>query len=310
MSSHRNAPGVEAGISRLNDFPLWTALVTPLTQSGEIDLPAFESLLRRQESAGNGVVLLGSTGEGLALSLKQKESLITAAARLGLRVPLLAGVGGFQLAECQSWIRWCEGQGIEGFLLVTPLYAKPGREGQRAWFSALLETATRPCMIYNVPGRSAVKLHPLALRAVSEHKTLWAVKESSGSVSEFLQYRASAPRARFFCGDDGLMPYFASAGAQGLVSVAANVWPEATALYTAKCLRLEHRGLLPLWNDATEALFSASNPVPVKALLAHKGWIACPELLPPLSSRDFTCLEKLLSADAQVREWLVAGGER
>lgn len=297
-------------MSRLNDVSVWTALVTPLTNTGELDLPAFESLLRRQEKAGNGVIVLGSTGEGLALSLEQKQTLVTKAMQLSLRVPVMAGLGGFQLPDCQSWIHWCESQGIEGFLLVTPIYAKPGSEGQRAWFTALLDTATRPCMIYNVPGRAAVKLHPQALRAISAHRNFWAVKESSGSTADFLQYRAAAPRGRFYCGDDGLMPYFASAGAVGLVSVAANVWPEATRLYTERSLSSEHAGLMPLWHEASEALFSASNPVPVKALLAHKGWIASAELLPPLAAKDMTGLERLIEADNRIEAWRANGGAR
>jgi 4-hydroxy-tetrahydrodipicolinate synthase len=295
-------------MKNLNDTIVFTAVVSPLTSDGELDLRAFEGLLRRQEGAGNGVVVIGSTGEGLALSLEQKKILVSAATRLKLQVPVVAGVGGFQLEECQSWIEWCESQGVNGFLLVTPIYAKPGAEGQRAWFTALLDKATRPCMIYNVPSRAGVKLHPAALRAISAHRSFWAVKESSGSVADFLGYQAVAPRARFFCGDDGMMPYFASAGAVGLVSVASNVWPEAVNAYTALCLRGEHKGLLPLWHRASEALFSASNPVPVKALLAKKGWIASARLLPPLSAGDMLQMENLLEADEHVAAWLAEQG--
>ena len=291
-------------MSRLNDVRVWTAIVSPLDARGAIDIPAFQGLLKRQEAAGNGVIVLGSTGEGLAMALEQKKQLVQAAASLKLSVPLMAGVGGFQLPDCQEWIRWCEGQGIEGFLLVTPIYAKPGPVGQAKWFTALLETSTRPCMVYNVPSRAGVKLHPQALKDISAHRNLWAVKESSGSPAEFLQLRAAAPSLRFYCGDDGLMPYFASAGAEGLVSVAANVWPEATRAYAELSVNGKHEGLLPLWHESSEALFSASNPVPVKALLAHKGWIASAELLPPLSAADMRNLDNLLEADRKVAAWL------
>ncbi len=294
-------------MSRMNEPRVWTAIVTPLKKQGhELDFKAFESLLRRQEAAGNGVIVLGSTGEGLALALEQKKALVQATMKLKLSVPVMAGVGGFQLPDCQEWIRWCEGQGVEGFLLVTPIYSKPGKEGQSRWFTALLETATRPCMVYNVPSRAGVKLHPEALREISSHRNLWAVKESSGSTSEFLSLKASAPNLRFFCGDDGLMPYFASAGAEGLVSVAANVWPEATRAYAELSINGKHEGLLPLWHDSSEALFSASNPVPVKALLAQKGWIESAETLPPLSGADMKNLDALISADKKVGAWLEA----
>ena len=106
------------------------------------------------------------------------------------------------------------------------------------------------------------------------------------------------------------MPYFASAGAVGLVSVAANVWPEATRLYTERSLSSEHAGLMPLWHEASEALFSASNPIPVKALLAQKGWIASAELLPPLAAKDMTGLERLIEADNRIEAWRANGGAR
>ena len=200
----------------LNEVKVWTAIVTPLTDGGELDLVSFEGLLRKQEKAGNGVVVAGSTGEGLALSTQQKQILVQTVTRLRLQIPVIAGVGGFALEECKNWIRWCESEGVDGFLLVTPVYAKPGAEGQSAWFQSLMDASSLPCMIYNVPGRSAVKLHPEALRRISQHENFWAVKESSGSIAEFLQYRALAPHARFYCGDDALMPFFASAGAVGL----------------------------------------------------------------------------------------------
>lgn len=293
-------------MSRLNDVLVWTAIVSPLDAKGGLDIPAFQALLRRQEAAGNGVIVLGSTGEGLAMAPEQKKALVQAATSLKLSVPLMAGVGGFQLSDCQEWIRWCESQGIEGFLLVTPIYAKPGPLGQAKWFTALLETATRSCMVYNVPSRAGVKLHPSALKDISAHRNLWAVKESSGSTAEFQQLRASAPNLRFFCGDDGLMPFFASAGAEGLVSVAANVWPEATRAYAELSVNGKHDGLMPLWHDSSEALFSASNPVPVKALLAHKGWIASAETLPPLAAGDMQKMEALVEADRKIGEWLEA----
>lgn len=293
-------------MSRLDNVKVWTAIVSPLDGKGALDLEAFRGLLRRQEAAGNGVIVLGSTGEGLAMAMEQKRQLIQAATSMKLGVPVMAGVGGFQLPDCQEWIRWCESQGVEGFLLVTPIYAKPGPVGQAKWFTALLETATRPCMVYNVPSRAGVKLHPQALREISGHRNLWAVKESSGSTGEFLQLKAAAPSLRFLCGDDGLMPYFASAGAEGLVSVAANVWPEATRAYAELSVNGKHEGLMPLWHDSSEALFSASNPVPVKALLAAKGWIASAELLPPLAAADMKNLETLLEADKKIGAWLEA----
>ena len=168
-----------------------------------------------------------------------------------------------------------------------------------------MDASDQPCMIYNVPSRAGVRLHVEALRTISTHKNFWAVKESSGSVEDFIEYSAAAPHARMYCGDDGLMPYFATAGAAGLVSVASNVWPEATRRYAELSISGKQAGLIPLWHEAAESLFTASNPIPVKALLHAKGWIARPDTLPPLAWQDLggKNLERLSAADRAIQEW-------
>jgi len=118
---------------KLNSCAVYTAIVTPLEATGAPDLGGFEALLRRQEQAGNGVIVLGSTGESLAMSLQTRKAVVSAAMKLKLQIPVMVGVAGFQLEDCQEWIRWCSSQGAQGFLLVTPIYAKPGRVGQEKW---------------------------------------------------------------------------------------------------------------------------------------------------------------------------------
>jgi 4-hydroxy-tetrahydrodipicolinate synthase len=289
---------------KLNSTAVYTAIVTPFLDSGAPDLATFGTLLRRQEKAGNGVVVLGSTGESLAMRLADRKAVVEATAALKLTVPVLVGVAGFQLEECVEWISWCKSQ-VDGFLLVTPIYAKPGRVGQEKWFTSLMDAAGKPCMLYNVPSRAGIRLNPEALKAVSSHTNFWAVKESSGSVEDFLEYSAAAPNARMYCGDDGLMPYFSSAGAKGLVSVASNVWPEATRRYAELSMAGTHTGLLPLWHEAAESLFTASNPIPVKALLHAKGWIPRPDTLAPLATQDLggKNLERVQAADRAVLKW-------
>jgi 4-hydroxy-tetrahydrodipicolinate synthase len=292
-------------MTQLNSCAVYTAIVTPLDVAGAPDLGGFEALLQRQEKAGNGVIVLGSTGESLAMNLETRRAVVTTAMKLQLTVPVMVGVAGFQLEDCQEWIRWCSNAGAEGFLLVTPIYAKPGRVGQEQWFTSLMDASDKPCMLYNVPSRAGVSLHSEALKTVSAHRNFWAVKESSGSVEDFIEYSAAAPNARMYCGDDGLMPYFATAGAKGLVSVAANVWPEATRRYAELSMQGKHAGLIPLWHEAAESLFTASNPIPVKALLHAKGWIARPNTLAPLATQDLgpKNLERLQAADRAITEW-------
>lgn len=290
-------------MSKVKAQKLWTAIVTPFLDDDRVDYPAFDRLLRAQEAAGNGVILLGSTGEGLALDEQEKRELVRFALDLKLNIPLMAGIGGHQLKSCVTWMTYCQEAGIEGFLAPVPLYAKPGTKGQEEWFRAILDASRVPVMLYNVPSRTGVKMSVEALRAVASHKNAWSVKEASGSVNEFLDYRAAAPNMAFFSGDDGMTPSLAAAGAVGLVSVASNVWPEATRLFVEKSCSQETDGLFPTWKESTDALFLASNPVPTKALLAAKGIIRSPRVRPPLSAADLKDTKAVLAADERVNAW-------
>ncbi|MBP9674928.1 MAG: 4-hydroxy-tetrahydrodipicolinate synthase [Bacteriovoracaceae bacterium] len=284
--------------------PLWTALVTPFNTNNEIDFSSLEVLLQRQEKAKNGVVLIGSTGEGLALTTQEKKKIVSFATSLNLNIPLMVGVGGFQLEEQLHWLEFCETQKIHAYLLLTPLYAKPGIEGQFHWFKSLMDHVKKPCMLYNVPSRSAIKLHHETLQKLSHHPNLWAVKEASGSLEEFAKYRLDAPHIEIFSGDDGLTPFFASLGAKGLVSVASNAWPLATHRFVECSLKGEHQGLFPLWNEVSSALFASSNPVPVKHLLHEQKLIPTDLLRAPLSSKDLVSRNDLMNVDKKVRSWL------
>jgi len=278
---------------------LWTALVTPLAADGSLDLNALTRLLRIQEASGCGVVLLGSTGEGANLSAEDRRAVLEHACSLSPTVPLMVGVGGLQLEETLAWLDVCETLPLDAYLMVTPLYAKPGAEGQRRWFQRLLDRVSRPCMLYNVPSRTGCALSVTALESLREHPNFWAVKEAGGDLYGFGDYVRRLPGIAVYSGDDAFLPEQARLGARGLVSVMSNVWPNATRAYVQQALALEEIDTL-FWRRAANALFLAANPIPVKALLTLKGWIGSAELRLPLHRDDLTAIEPLLEADRAV----------
>lgn len=287
----------------MKNTKLWTALITPLKEDGSLHFSDLEKLAKRQEKAGNGLLIIGSTGEGLALSDNEKLEVLKFVSDLNPEVPVMAGVGGFNLEEQKKWVNACNKSNVDALLLVTPLYAKPGIEGQVHWFKSLLDTAEKPCMLYNIPSRTGVEMPPEVLTRLKGHENLWAVKEASGSISEYQKFREAVPDIPFFSGDDALLPFFSAAGCAGLVSVASNVWPEATKLYVEKCLKGETESMLPVWNKAVKALFSASNPVPAKLLLKEKGIIESAALKPPLVEHELKDLTELLNVDREIENW-------
>ena len=285
-----------------NNFALWTAVVTPLSHNFSVDYRALTSLVRDQEEAGNGLLILGSTAEALNLPLEEKKKIVDHVIALNPKTPMMVGVGGHQLEETLDWLKFLETRNIQAYLMVTPLYAKPGPIGQYQWFKTLMDAVTRPVMLYNVPGRTAVALSTEAVEKLSTHKNFWAIKEASGSVEKFKTYLAAAKGHPVYCGDDALMPEFAQAGASGLVSVASNAWPKETNLYVKQCLNKTFDAK-QLWTDASNSLFVVSNPVPVKRLMFENGKIQTPFMVAPLSHEDMKDAAPVLEANENVRSW-------
>ncbi len=95
-------------------YSLWTAVVTPMFPEGSIDFDSLKNLLEFQEKANNGVVLLGSTGEGLSLGLDEKKRVLEFAISLELKIPLMVGVPGFDLTQTLDWIDYCETSSLCG----------------------------------------------------------------------------------------------------------------------------------------------------------------------------------------------------
>ncbi len=287
----------------INELKLWTALVTPMQSDGSVDFAGLENIVRQQEAAGNGILLLGSTGEGLALDQEEKKSVVSFVSGMNPDIGVMVGVGGFNLKQQQQWIETCNHLNIDAFLLVSPLYSKPGPVGMEAWFRSLLDVSGKPCMLYNIPGRTGVKIPPSVIQALSGHPNMWSIKEASGSKTDYNTFRQTTPEIPIFSGDDLMLPVFAEFGCSGLVSVASNIWPQATARYVDLSLARETSSFGEVWTKAVKALFSASNPIPAKVLLVEKGWIEHPDLRLPLTTRELKDKNILLEADKSILNW-------
>ncbi|MEQ9264021.1 MAG: 4-hydroxy-tetrahydrodipicolinate synthase [Balneolaceae bacterium] len=290
----------------MEQYPLWTAIITPMNEDGSIDYDSFEVVLRKQEAAGNGVLVLGSTGEGLNLIDQEKKEIVKFTKLLNLSVPMMAGLGGFQLEAQKEFIHYCDEVGVDAFLMVTPIYAKPGKEGQLGWFAQLMKETKTPCMIYNVPSRAGIKMHPdVPASLYNTFPNYMGLKEASGSVEEFKAFRDAAPGAKLYCGDDSLIKDFVAEGAVGLVSVASNAWPKKTKKFLELHLEDNTEAAFKDWVLSADLFFDAPSPIPVKSLLQHKGWIKSDSVRWPLTVDDMKgeTEEALLEADKKINAW-------
>lgn len=287
---------------------VFTALVTPFTQNNELDLESFKRILKDQADAGiTGVIPSGTTGESPTLSLNEKKILIQTCLEIlkGTGVKVLAGTGSNNTAETVEFSKWASDQGVDGLLVVTPYYNKPSQTGLQAHFKQVADAVSCEVMLYNVPGRTGVSMTAETISALSTHPRIRSVKEATGNVaftSEIIDVMAAQGRKiDILSGDDATYLPALSIGAVGVVSVASNLFPRAmVAIQKAmEAGRLEeartiHQRFYPLFRD----LFVESNPVPVKAAMAHAGWCST-DVRAPLVPMSAASMETLRASMAR-----------
>jgi len=255
----------------------YVALVTPFDGSFEVDYEALGRLVDFHLDRGtNGIVPCGCTGEAATLSHQEQMAIIRfVTERVAGRVPVVAGTGSNNTKEAIGLTRFAKEAGCDGALLITPYYNKPTPAGQVAHYTAVAEAVDIPIMLYNVPGRTGTKMAPETIADLSRVPNIVSIKEACGSVDQVSQI-LSLCDISVVSGDDSLTLPMMAVGADGVVSVAANVAPAKVAALCAAAAagnyseaRRIHYELLPLCHG----LFVETNPMPVKALLSRMGLI-------------------------------------
>jgi 4-hydroxy-tetrahydrodipicolinate synthase len=255
------------------------ALVTPMRGDGSIDFAAWDHLLDFHLAEGSDAVVVGgTTGESAALERSELEELIRRARqRLAGRIPLIAGSGTAGTAKSIALSKAAEAAGADALLVVTPYYNRPTQEGLVRHFTAIGDAVEIPLVLYNVPGRTACDMLPETIARLSRHPRIVAVKEATGDVERGREVmRLSQPGFVLLSGDDATAVALMRAGAQGVISVTANVAARAMHDLCAAALRDAHDEAIAI--DARlaplhGALFVEPNPIPVKWAVHRIGLI-------------------------------------
>lgn len=270
---------------------LLTAMVTPMTPDRSVDFKRAAELAHHLVASGSdGLVVSGTTGESPTLSKTEKLRLFeTVLEAVGDKVPVIAGTGSHNTAESVEFSRQAEKTGVHGLLLVTPYYSRPPQEGLYQHFKAIAESVSTPCILYNVPSRTAINLTAETTLRLAAIPNIIGIKECAdlGQLTDLLN---GAPDSfTVWSGDDAaLLPYLV-VGAYGIVSVASHlVGPQIQELISAfregqvDQAAAWHRRLLPLFRG----LFAVTNPVLVKAALAMTGFPVGPLRAPLLEATE------------------------
>ncbi|MEU8215251.1 4-hydroxy-tetrahydrodipicolinate synthase [Micromonospora taraxaci] len=265
---------------------LMTAMVTPFTPDGSLDLDGVAQLASHlvDEQGNDALVVNGTTGESPTTTDAEKEQLIRAVVEaVGDRAKVVAGVGTNDTRHTIELAAAAEKAGAHGLLVVTPYYNKPPQAGLVRHFTAVADATGLPVMLYDIPHRSGVPIETETLVRLAEHGRIVAVKDAKGDLTA-TSWVTSRSALAFYSGEDALTLPALAVGSVGVVGTSTHFTGALTAqlidaydagdMPTALAL---HRRLLPLFTG----IFRTQGTILVKAGLAALDLPAGP-VRPPL----------------------------
>lgn len=256
------------------------AIITPMFEDGSVNYEEFGRIIEDQiANHTDAIVVCGTTGESAVMPHEEHVDVIDyCVKKVNHRVPVIAGTGSNDTAYAIELTKASEDLGVDAVLLVTPYYNKTSQAGLIAHFTAIAESTSLPCILYNVPSRTGVNITPETAYKLSKIDNITAIKEASGNISQ-------VARIAELCGDDliiysgnddQIVPLLALGG-KGVISVLSNVAPQQAhdicqAWFDGKpdeslALQLKYLSLC-------NALFCDVNPIPVKHAMNMIGYAA------------------------------------
>lgn len=254
------------------------ALITPFNNF-EVD---YEALARMVDHVIEGgvdyIVALGSTAETATLSLKERQEVLDfIVERTAERVPIVAGMGSNNTADLVAQLRSFDLSKCVAILSVVPYYNKPSQEGIYRHYMAVAEASPVPVIVYNVPGRTGVNMTAeTTLRLAHATEKIVAVKEASGDIEQMQRIIDGKPENFLvISGDDGITIELVKRGGVGVISVAANAFPESFCHCIHKAMEGDilsaEKQMEEQFTEPLKLIFREGNPTSVKVMTAAMG---------------------------------------
>lgn len=285
-------------------------MITPFQEDGSVNYAVAEELAAHLVANGTDtLVLCGTTGESPTLTWSEEHDLFQAVQKaVAGKAKIIAGTGSNSTHEAVAATQKASKIGIDGTLQVVPYYNKPPQAGLHQHFKSIAEASPElPMILYNIPGRTGQNLLPETVARLAEIPNIVAIKEASGNLDQVSQVRRlTPPNFLIYSGDDSLTMPILSVGGYGVVSVASHlvgsqIQQMIQDLEQGKVQAAVqmHLRLFPLF----KALFTVTNPIPIKAALRLQEWQVGSTRLPLAEeSTDFEIQLKTVMADLGLLE--------
>lgn len=252
------------------------ALITPFNEDFSVDYKSLENIVEFTLSNGaDFLVALGTTSEAPTLTLEEKDNVLKTIIKVSnKRCPIMLGMGGNNTQALIQTIKNQDFTGVDGILSVVPYYNKPNQRGMKVHFEAVADNSPVPVVLYNVPGRVGVNLQSTTCVELAKHPNIIAVKEASGNLQQIMEILRDKPSDfDVLSGDDGITQPMMALGAKGVISVAANGYPDIFCKMVKSMLNNDVATALPLHYKLLKMnnlIFADGNPAGIKCLLAYQ----------------------------------------
>ena len=275
------------------------ALITPMRKDGSLDKITFCNLIDWHiKNKTNGLVVVGTTGESPTVDFKEHVSLIELAmSHSSGRIPIIAGTGANSTTESILLTKEAEKIGVDASLQVVPYYNKPSQLGLITHFKAIADSVDLPIILYNVPGRTIADLSNKSVIELSKVHNIVGIKDATADLSRGQWLIRELPKEfLIYSGDDATAVALILCGADGNISVTANVLPNLMSKLCNLALNEDYKKAVNINKELLpihEALFLESNPIPVRWLMSKMDLIT-ESIRLPLTSPNEINKKKLL----------------
>lgn len=253
------------------------------------------------KSSVTGIVVAGSTGEGASLTDEEYYTLLEKAVEFaGDSKEIIAGFGSNCTEKTIGMLKRVEKTGVKALLVIAPYYNKPTQAGLFRHFAQVAENTRLPVIVYNIPGRTGVNIAPSTIADLrKKYSSIVAVKEASGSLDQVSEIiNLTDEDFTVLSGDDSLTLPMMSVGAGGVISVASNIIPDEISSICYSFLKADTEEAMNLhqkYFPFIKALFTETNPIPIKYVMSLNGFCSN-ELRLPLTEITKESAEKVKKA--------------
>ena len=269
----------------------YTALLTPF-KDNKVDYSSYRELIDFQINNGtHGLVPVGTTGESPTLSHDEHKKLIDVCIEQSNgRVPVIAGAGSNSTSEAVDFVKHACSAGADGLLVVTPYYNKPTQSGLLAHYNELIKHASKPIIIYDIPGRSVIQMTDETMAKLAQDQFIVGVKDATADLTRPTRLQnIIGDNFIQLSGEDGTALAYLAAGGHGCISVTANIAPNLLSrMHNAwkqgdiKTAQEINKKLMPLH----DALFCETSPGPLKYAASLLGICSSDARLPIVEIED------------------------